>query len=961
MRESKILGVIVSRLGDEMFIQEVYFKNIFNTVREAILVLDENMRVLSANRSFFTIFNVDSEHTINSLLYDLGNGQWNIPHLRVLLEDVLPNNDTVDDYEIEHTFESIGRKTMLLNACKIREKKNDQPIILLAIEDITERKELEELLSESEERYRRIFETASDGIVLLEKREGQIVHANPAAENMLGYSEAEYSGKMLQDIGVPLDMSDFPAIMQTLNETGIINYDDVEVKTKSGHSIDTDIYLVDRASLAQCNIRDVSERKRKEKERENLLRWKEDVNLLQQSLLAPATQENKLKEITDGIVRIFNVDFCRIWLIRPGDLCEQGCIHAVVQEGPHVCRDRNHCLHLMASSGRYTHTDGKVHRRVPFGCYKIGLIASGEEHKFLTNDVQHDLGVHNHEWARDLGLESFVGYQIRVSDGQTLGVMALFAKHPISVDEDVMLDGLSSAIALVVQQTTAETALLKSEKKYKDLFDSSLDGIYQIDADGIFVLMNPAGAKMFGYESPDEIIGRKALQYWRDPVDRDVFRAELMIKKSVSDYTMRLKKNNGEPIELETMSTIKEDENNIFNGMEGILRDVTESKKLENQLRHSQKMEAVGTLAGGIAHDFNNILNVIIGYGSMVINTLEAGSSAKEQMREVLIAADRAAELTKRLLVFSRKQVVDVKPVNINELILGLQKMLVRIIRESIDFNLELADSPLIVLADVGQLEQVLINLSSNAKDAMQEGGRLTISTELEEMDDDYVAVYGYGKPGRYALITVSDTGQGMDAETQKKIFEPFFTTKGIGEGTGLGLAISYSIIKQHGGFIKVYSEPGQGTVFKIQLLLSEDPTSPDKKTDAAIPVKRGNETVLVAEDDASLRQLSRIMLESFGYTVITAVDGEDAISKFMENRERISLVMLDMIMPKKNGKEVRDALIKVSPGIKILFSSGYTMDIIKTNELAETDYDFIHKPYHPTELLKKVREILDR
>jgi CheY-like chemotaxis protein len=265
------------------------------------------------------------------------------------------------------------------------------------------------------------------------------------------------------------------------------------------------------------------------------------------------------------------------------------------------------------------------------------------------------------------------------------------------------------------------------------------------------------------------------------------------------------------------------------------------------------------------------------------------------------------------------------------------------------------------VLADVGQLEQVLINLSSNAKDAMQEGGRLTISTELEEMDDEYVALYGYGKPGRYALITVSDTGQGMDAETQKKIFEPFFTTKGIGEGTGLGLAISYSIIKQHGGFIKVYSEPGQGTVFKIHLLLSEDPTSPDKKTDAAIPVKRGNETVLVAEDDASLRQLSRIMLESFGYTVITAVDGEDAISKFMENRERISLVMLDMIMPKKNGKEVRDALIKVSPGIKILFSSGYTMDIIKTNELAETDYDFIHKPYHPTELLKKVREILDR
>ena len=269
-------------------------------------------------------------------------------------------------------------------------------------------------------------------------------------------------------------------------------------------------------------------------------------------------------------------------------------------------------------------------------------------------------------------------------------------------------------------------------------------------------------------------------------------------------------------------------------GISGVGRDLTERNKLEAQLLHSQKMEAVGTLAGGIAHDFNNILNVIMGYGTMVMDKLEAGSPLKEHMNQVLTAADRAANLTKRLLVFSRKQVVEVKPVNINELILGLQKMLVRIIRENIDFNLDLADRPLIVLADAGQIEQVLINLATNARDAMPEGGRLTISTGLEEMDDEYVAVYGYGKPGRYALITVSDTGHGMDAETQKKIFEPFFTTKGIGEGTGLGLAISYGIIKQHSGYIKVYSEPGQGTVFKIYLPLIEEAALPDKKTEAA-------------------------------------------------------------------------------------------------------------------------------
>jgi signal transduction histidine kinase len=227
-------------------------------------------------------------------------------------------------------------------------------------------------------------------------------------------------------------------------------------------------------------------------------------------------------------------------------------------------------------------------------------------------------------------------------------------------------------------------------------------------------------------------------------------------------------------------------------GVASIGTDVTEQKKLEDQLRHAQKMEAVGTLSGGIAHDFNNILNVIIGYGSMVLDKLEADSPSKEQMNEVLAAAERAANLTKRLLVFSRKQVVEVKPININELILGLQKMLVRIIREDIDFNLDLEDRSLAVMADAGQIEQVLLNLAANARDAMPEGGRLTISTGLQEIDDEYIALNGYGTPGMYALITVADTGHGMEAETQRKIFEPFFTTKDIGEGTGLGLAISY-------------------------------------------------------------------------------------------------------------------------------------------------------------------------
>ena len=257
-------------------------------------------------------------------------------------------------------------------------------------------------------------------------------------------------------------------------------------------------------------------------------------------------------------------------------------------------------------------------------------------------------------------------------------------------------------------------------------------------------------------------------------------------------------------------------------------------------------------------------------------------------------------------------------------------------------------------------MEQVLMNLAVNARDAMFEGGRLTISTGLEAVDEAFVAAYGYGAPGKYALITVADTGPGMDAKTRKRIFDPFFTTKGVGKGTGLGLSMAYAILKQHNGYIKVYSEPGEGTVFKIYLPLGEETPSTDGKSENVVPVKGGKETILIAEDDDSLRKLNKITLESFGYRVIVAKDGEEAISKFMENRERISLVLLDMVMPKKNGKEVSEAIRKANPRMKVLFSSGYSEDIVKNDELTAAGFDFIHKPFHSRDLLMKVREILD-
>ncbi|MFZ2633091.1 MAG: ATP-binding protein [Desulfosalsimonadaceae bacterium] len=513
----------------------------------------------------------------------------------------------------------------------------------------------------------------------------------------------------------------------------------------------------------------------------------------------------------------------------------------------------------------------------------------------------------------------------------------------------------------ISERKRSEEALKEEKTFIENALNTMKDVFFVFDLKGRFLRWNKTMKTVTGYLDTEIALMTAVDFFLEDDKDRASEAIREGIRRGSASFDAIIVTKEGRQIPYEFSAALLRNTQGKPIGISGVGRDITEHRKLEAQLRHSQKMEAVGTLAGGIAHDFNNILNIIMGYGVMVMDTLSAGSPAMEDMNEVLTAADRAADLTKRLLVFSRKKIAEVKSVNINELILGLKKLLVRIIRESIEFNLDLADRPLIVPADAGEIEQVLINLAANARDAMPEGGRLRIGTGLAEVDEESVAAYGYGKPGRYALITVADTGQGMDAEIQKKIFEPFFTTKGIGEGTGLGLAISYGIIKQHEGYIKVYSEPGQGTVFTIYLPLSEEAASPDKKPEAAASVKGGNETVLIAEDDASLRKLTKTVLESFGYSVILAEDGEDAITKFMENRERISLVLLDMIMPKKNGKEVSDAIIKIDPRMKVLFASGYAMDNITNKELTEAGFDFIHKPFRPKDLLIKVREVLDR
>ncbi len=510
----------------------------------------------------------------------------------------------------------------------------------------------------------------------------------------------------------------------------------------------------------------------------------------------------------------------------------------------------------------------------------------------------------------------------------------------------------------------SEATKSESENRYKRLVASLTDYIYTVRVEGRSVATShgPGCIALTGYSSEE---------YEADPYlwyrmvheeDRKAVveqAAGILSGKAIEPLEHRIIHKNGQIRWVKNTPVPHYDQHSRLVAYDGLVADITERKKLEEQLRHSQKMEAVGQLAGGIAHDFNNILTTITGYGSFLKMKLEKGDPLMPYVEQVINSAERAANLTRQILAFSRKQVIDPKPVNLNETIKKVEKLLLRLIREDIELKTIFADMDLTIMADSAQIEQVLMNLCTNARDAMPEGGLLTIESGLVELDEEYLKTHACGRPGKYALISVADTGSGMDEKTRERIFEPFFTTKEPGKGTGLGLSIVYGIIKQHNGHINVYSELCKGTTFKIYLPLIRSKVAETQPITLS-SLEGGTETILVAEDDKEVRKLSKDVLECFGYKVIETGDGEDTINRFKENEDKIQLLILDVIMPKKNGREVYEEIRKIRPDIKVLFMSGYTADIINSKGILEKGANFISKPVSSHEFLRKVREVLD-
>lgn len=487
------------------------------------------------------------------------------------------------------------------------------------------------------------------------------------------------------------------------------------------------------------------------------------------------------------------------------------------------------------------------------------------------------------------------------------------------------------------------------------LVDNASDAIVVIDDERRIIDVNPAASMLLGLPR-DELRGRaiddslpsedasRLAESWPSLIREGKGRGEF----TVVDL-------DGARRDVEYSATA-----NFLSGRHvALLRDVTERRQLEIQLRQAQRLESVGRLAGGVAHDFNNLLMVISGYAQLIQSDLEADDSHRDDLDEILRAAGRSAELTRQLLAFSRQQVLQPRALDLNGVVTAIGPMLCRVIGEDVALETVLAPDLGVVLADPGQLEQVLMNLVVNARDAMPEGGQITIETANVELDAAYAQTHAAVKPGSFVLLAVSDTGVGMDAETQRQLFEPFFTTKPASEGTGLGLATVYGIVKQSGGSIWAYSEPGLGSTFKIYLPRVAGPAEPITAVAATASTQGGTETILVVEDDAAVRGILTAMLRRHGYHVLEASDGRAAVD-LAAGPEEPDLLITDLVMPGMSGRELADRLAAQRPGLRTLFASGYGHNTLVRRGALEPSMAYLAKPFGADELARKVRELLD-
>ncbi len=781
---------------------------------------------------------------------------------------------------------------------------SDGTLIRLAgiVTDITERRRVSQALTESEARYRELFENAID-IIYTHDLQGNYTSVNKAGESIMGYTKAEALAMNIADTVAPeFSEKAMKMIAAKLAGEEVTAYE-LDLIAKGGHRITVEV-----------NTRILYER---------------DIPVGVQGIARDITKRKQ----TEAALRSSEASFKSLF-----DTANDAIM--VLSEGSFL--DCNHRAELL------------------FGLAKDDII--GHSPMEFSPPVQPDGRTSSERAPLYLsvaldGIPQFFEWQHVRPDGTRF-------------DAEVSLNrvdfGGSARLQAIVRDVTerklAEAALAAAEENYRSIFENAVEGIFQSTQDGRFISANPAMARILGYDSPAELMADRVdimNQHYVDPVSRVDLKKMLTDHDVAKGYECEVFRRDRSTIwTQENIRTVRNANGDILY-YEGSLEDITARKSLEGQLRQSQKMEAVGVLAGGIAHDFNNLLTAINGYSSLTLKKMAPDHPFRHNIEEVKNAGDRAAELTSQLLAFSRKQVLQPVVINLNTVVSNIQKMLRRIIRESIELHVVLDPALSNVRADPGQIEQVIMNLTINARDAMPDGGTLTVETKNVFLDERYARQHGTVIAGEFVRMTVTDTGEGMAPATQLHIFEPFFTTKEVGKGTGLGLSTVYGIVKQSGGDVLVYSELGHGTTFKIYLPRVVDAVNRlSWATDEAS--SEGTETILLVEDEEIVRTFVKTILSENGYKVLEASNGAEALAIGRSHSEPIHMLLTDLIMPKMSGTDLKDQLFKIRPDIKNLFMSGYTDASISHQGVLQSGTAFIEKPFSPDALFLKIREVLD-
>jgi two-component system cell cycle sensor histidine kinase/response regulator CckA len=786
--------------------------------------------------------------------------------------------------------------------CTIRNLLDEPSVHALVVNfhDITERKMAEEALRESENKFKDLAEKSFIGIYIIQDRVFKYVNARFA--EIHGYAVRDIINKKHAQEMVFLE--DLPSVKESIRarSSGTVKslHYEFRIVTKTGEIKYVEVFgtrTIYQGKPATIGaINDVTERKNAE---EALIKSEEKYrNIFENAVegIFQTTPEGQFLSVNPAFVRIFDFD-------SPEELIAStaGTIEAL-----------------------YANLED---RRTMIDTIKARSSAEGFETQFIRKD----------------------GKKIWVS----INSQAIRDKN----NKTVYYEG---TIMDITNRKLAEEALQESEAKYRNVVDHLIVGFYIIQ-DNRFRFVNRRFCEMSGY-SYDELVDKAVSPSDLIHDDDKKLIAGLEVKRlsGETDYTGSVYKGvkkDGQIMIVKGLSNLI-----IYNGhpaIAGTVIDITRETSLESQLRQAQKMEAVGTLAGGIAHDFNNILTAIIGYGRLLQMKMTETDPLRTYVAHMLSSSETAANLTRNLLTFSRKQIVELKPIKVGKIVKGMERLLKSLLTEDIALKIISPDPDITIMADMSQIEQVLLNLASNANDAMPRGGTLAIETKEVNRKNIFVDGYNYIESGQYAFISVADTGTGIDERTRSKIFEPFFTTKEVGKGTGLGLSIVHGIVDQHHGYITVDSTLQGGTVFSIYFPAIKAAVD---DIEALYPVvEGGTETILVAEDDAQVRSLTTEVLGSAGYTVLEAIDGEDAVEQFIKHSDTVDLLLLDVVMPRKNGKEAHDEIKKINPDVRVIFMSGYTGDVIIGKGIIEKEYAFIQKPLSPNELLLRVKEALNR